>query len=320
MNVLALAGGVGGAKLAAGLYHSLPPQSLTVLGNTADDFSLWGLYISPDLDTVMYTLAGLANTVTGWGLSGDTWVTLEAIRRLGGEGWFALGDQDIATHIRRTELLSQGATLTEVTAQLCAALGIQARLLPMTNNDVHTEVDTPAGRLPFQEYFVRRQHRDDVLGIHFTGIDEATVPDTVTTAITTADVIFFCPSNPLVSIGPILAVPGLREQLRQARVPRIAVSPLIGGAALKGPADKMMHDLGFEATTLGVARLYTDLLDGLVLDTVDAALAPAIRDLGMQVLVTDTIMHDVADRKRLAEEMLKWSDELRPMLTTNVLI
>ncbi|MBA3946446.1 MAG: 2-phospho-L-lactate transferase [Herpetosiphonaceae bacterium] len=314
MKVLALAGGVGGAKLAGGLYHSLPPHSLAVLGNTADDFTLWGLHISPDLDTVMYTLAGLANPVTGWGLSGDTWVTLEAIRRLGGEGWFALGDQDIATHIRRTELLAQGMPLTEVTERLCVALGIQTRLLPMTNDDVHTEVDTPAGRLPFQEYFVRRQHRDDVHGIHFAGIENAVVPATVTDAIAAADVIFFCPSNPLVSIGPILAVPGLREQLREAKAPRIAVSPLIGGVALKGPADKMMHDLGFEATTLGIARLYTDLLDGLVIDTVDAELAPAIRDLGMQVLVTDTIMHDVADRNRLAQEMLQWSDELRPAL------
>ncbi len=310
MSVVALAGGVGGAKLAAGLYRTLPPDELAVIGNVADDLTLWGLRISPDLDTVLYTLAGLANPATGWGIAGDTWTTLEALGRLGVDTWFRLGDQDIATHIRRTALLAAGHTLTAAMASLATALGVRARLLPMTDQPVATIVDTPAGALAFQDYFVRRHHADDVRGIRFAGIEAATATPEVLAALATASLVVLCPSNPLVSIGPILAVPGLRAALASTPAPVVAVSPIVAGAALRGPADKMLTDLGFEASALGVARLYTDFVDGLVIDTADAALEPQIAALGYQVLVTNTIMQSDADRARLAAEILAWAADL----------
>lgn len=307
MNVVALAGGVGGAKLADGLYGTLPPHTLSIIGNTADDFTLWGLRISPDLDTVLYTLAGIANPLTGWGIAGDTWTTLEALQRLGVDTWFRVGDQDFATHIRRTELLNGGLGLTEVMAQFVSAFDLHTRLLPMCDAPVATMVDTPVGQLGFQDYFVRRRHADDVLGVQFDGIEQAQVSTAVQQALDGADAVVFCPSNPIVSIGPILAVQGLRDALRNLRIPRVAVSPLIGGAALKGPADKMLTDLGFESTSLGVARMYADVLDGIVIDTVDQALVDPIKELGMKVLVTDTIMREPADRRRLAQEVMEWT-------------
>lgn len=307
LKVVALAGGVGGAKLADGLYQTLPPDTLTVIGNTADDFTLWGLRISPDLDTVLYTLAGIANPVTGWGIAGDTWITLDGLKRLGVDTWFRVGDQDFATHIRRSELLAQGATLTDVTAQFMAAFGLHARLLPMCDELVATMVDTPDGQLAFQDYFVRRHHVDDVLGVSFGGVEAARITDETRQSLAAANVVVFCPSNPIVSIGPILAVPGFRDTLRSLRVPRVAVSPLVGGLALKGPADKMLRDLGFEATALGVARMYADLLDGMVIDNVDQALREPIHALGLEVLVTDTVMREPSDRRRLAKEILQWS-------------
>lgn len=305
-KIVALAGGVGGAKLAHGLLAVLPPDSLTVVVNTADDFRYWGLDISPDLDTVMYTLAGIANEQTGWGIAGETWNALGAIGRLGGETWFQIGDRDLATHVTRTDGLRSGKSLSEVTGELAAALGIPATLLPMTDERVATLVQTPDGWLGFQDYFVRRQHRDQVLATRFEGIEHATIPAGVREAITTAGAIIFCPSNPIVSIGPILAIPGMRDLLARATVPRIAVSPIVGGKALKGPAETMLKGLGHRSSALGVAQIYRGLVDAMVVDTVDAADVSAIQDLGMSALVVDSVMRTIDDRRRLAGEIVDW--------------
>ncbi len=310
--IVALAGGVGGAKLAQGLALALPPGELAVIVNTADDFDLYGLRICPDLDTVLYTLVGIANPETGWGIAGDTYAALDAIARYGRQPWFRLGDQDFATHILRTERLRVGATLTATMAELAGALGITARILPMTDDPVATLVDTPAGRLEFQEYFVGRKQTDEVLGVTFRGIETAGLPDGVATAVSTADLIVFCPSNPIVSIGPILAVPGLRAALDASAAPIVAVSPIVGGRALKGPADRMLASLGHPVSAAGVAGLYAGLIDGIVLDEADRNLAPAIvADLGMETLVTQTVMGGPEDRRRLADEVLAFGRGLR---------
>ncbi len=311
-SVVALAGGVGGAKLAQGLQRALPPGALGVVVNTADDFDHYGLRICPDLDTVLYTLGGLANPVTGWGIEGDTFHTLDAITRYGRDPWFKLGDQDLATHILRTERLRTGATLTRVIAELADALEIQSRILPMSDDPVATLVDTPAGRLEFQEYFVGRKQADDVTGVVFAGIDAARITHDVADAIAAADVIVFCPSNPIVSIGPILALPGMREALARASAPVVAVSPIVGGKALKGPADKMLTTLGHEVSAAGVAAIYAGVIDALVIDETDHALAPRIVDLGKEVLVPETVMGGPADRERLAAEILAFAGRLVP--------
>ncbi len=308
--IVALAGGVGGAKLAQGLYLTLPPGTLTVIGNTADDMVHLGLRISPDLDTVLYTLAGMANPVMGWGIAGDSTRTFELLRRYGTEDWFLLGDLDLATHIRRTTMLAGGATLTEVTASLTRALDVRAAILPMCDEPVGTIVETPDGPLSFQDYFVRRHHQDPVTAIRFGGIAAATLPNGVGAALDAAEAIIFCPSNPFVSLGPILAVPGFSARLAAAPGPRVAVSPIVGGRALKGPADQMLAGLGHDVSTLGVARLYAGILDGLVIDDEDAALAPAIEALGLRTLVTGTIMGGEDDRQRLAEETLAFTRSL----------
>lgn len=309
-RVVALAGGVGGAKLAHGLALARPEATLSVIVNTADDFTLYGLHISPDLDTVMYTLAGIANPETGWGLAGETFMSLEMIGRYGRDTWFWLGDKDLATHILRTERLRAGDSLSSITAQLAGALGVTARLLPMCDEPVATIIQTPAGELGFQDYFVRRQHADEVSGVRFEGIDAATVPTGVAEALAGAEAVVLCPSNPIVSIGPILAVPGMREAIRAVTAPIVAVSPIIGGQALKGPADRMLAGLGHEVSPVGVATLYQDFLTGIVIDTQDAALAGRIEALGIAVHVTDTIMQDVAGRARLANETLDFAAAL----------
>jgi LPPG:FO 2-phospho-L-lactate transferase len=310
MKVVSLAGGVGGAKLAYGLYAALPPGVLTVVVNTGDDFELFGLRICPDADTVLYTLAGLANEATGWGVAGETWSALEMLGRYGEQIWFHIGDRDLATHVVRTARLREGWTLTQVLALLAEALGVRAALLPMCDEPAPTIVRTPEGELAFQDYFVRRQQRDQVLGVRFAGIEAARVPDGVRAAVAAAEVIVVCPSNPIVSVGPILAVPGMRALLAGVPVPRVAVSPIVGGKALKGPADRMLTDLGMEPTAFGVAALYQGLLNGFVLDTVDADAAPRIEALGMRALVTDTVMRTVVDRERLAHEVLSFAEEL----------
>ena len=309
--IVALAGGVGGAKLADGLYRALSPDELTVVVNTGDDFDLYDLRISPDADTVLYTLAGLANPETGWGIAGDTFATLEMLRRYGEDTWFLLGDRDFATHIQRTRWLRDGQTPTQVATTLADALGVRARLLPMCDELVATRVRTPDGELTFQDYFVRRRHSDKVLSVRFEGIERAQVSDDVRAAIEGAEAIVFCPSNPIVSIGPILAVPGMRDLVRSARAPRVAISPIIGGQALRGPADRMLAGLGDEVSALGVARLYADVIDGMVIDNGDAALAERMRDeLQLRVYVTDTIMRSAEDRQRLAMETLHFAQEI----------
>lgn len=295
---------MGGAKLVHGLYRALPPDTLTIIGNTADDFELWGLHISPDLDTVMYTLAGIANGETGWGVAGDTWRMMEQLGRYGYDTWFRLGDLDVATHIARTELLRAGRSLTEVTHGLTQALGIHAALLPMCDEPVMTVVNTPAGELQFQDYFVRRRHQDQVDAITFHGIDAATVTPPVRETIGQADAVIFCPSNPIVSIGPILAVPGMRDLIASSRATKIAVSPIVGGKALKGPAEQMLRGLGYDVSARGVAALYQDLIDVFVIDHADADQQGEIASLGMRVLVTDTVMYTDADREQLANEIL----------------
>jgi LPPG:FO 2-phospho-L-lactate transferase len=308
--IVALAGGVGGAKMAQGLQAALPPGDLTVVVNTSDDFELYGLHISPDLDTVMYTLAGIADPVNGWGVAGDTRNTLEAIARYGQEPWFLLGDQDFATHILRTERLRTGMPLSVVTTHLSDALGIQTRIVPMTDDRVATLVETPAGTLEFQDYFVGRRQTDDVLGVDFAGIEEATAHSDALAAIREADAVVIAPSNPIVSVAPILATPGLREALVNTLAPIVAVSPIVGGHALKGPAAQMLATLGHEVSALGVARLYVDVVDGFVIDEVDRELGPAIELIGPRVLEAATVMGDEADRRRLAVEVLDFAAAL----------
>ncbi len=314
MRVVALAGGVGGAKLAEGLYGVLPPDHLSVVVNTGDDLDLYGLRVCPDLDTVLYTLSGLADPVQGWGIAGDTFATLDLLGRYGVPTWFRLGDRDLATHIRRSELLRGGARLTAVTDGLARALGVRAQLLPMCDEPVVTRVRTPDGVLDFQDYFVRRRHGDPVLGLEFAGIDAARVTDEVRDAVAGATAIVLCPSNPFVSVAPILAVPGLRDLLR-AGAPIVAVSPIVGGQALRGPAADMLAALGHEVSALGVARLYQGLAHGFVLDEEDSALAPAVEALGMRALVTPAVMRDLDDRRRLAAAVLSFVGDARSLGT-----
>ena len=309
MKVAALAGGVGGAKLAHGLALVLPPDDLTVIVNTGDDFEHLGLSISPDLDTVMYTLAGLANPATGWGQTGESWNFLQALERLGGETWFRLGDRDLATHLERTRRLAAGSTLTEVTAALSAALVVRPRILPMTDGHLRTVVTTADGPLTFQEYFVHQQCRPRVTGFVFDTDDQAYPTSQVLAALEQAELIVICPSNPFVSIGPILALHGVREQLQHR--PVLAVTPIVGGQAIKGPAAKMLSELGLEVSPVAVARYYEGLLDGFVLDALDAGLADqvahAVAGADLRVAVADTIMRTDSDRARLARDVLDFA-------------
>jgi LPPG:FO 2-phospho-L-lactate transferase len=310
VRVSALAGGVGGAKLAAGLEAALSPGDLSVVVNTADDFDLWGLRVCPDLDTVMYTLAGLANKETGWGVADESFAALGMISAYGEDTWFRLGDRDLATHVLRTQRLRAGTRLTEVTGGLAAALRVRSTLLPMCDEPVSTVLKTPEGLLEFQEYFVRRGQRDEVLGVELRGMEKARVPTEVARAISCADTIVFCPSNPVVSIGPILAVPGIRRLLEESSAPKVAVSPIVGGRALKGPADKMLRSLGYEVSAVGVAQMYEGIVDGFVVDRLDGGEEARISALGMRVLVTDAVMRDEHDQERLAREVLSLCSEL----------
>lgn len=305
-RVVALAGGVGGAKLAEGL-QAVVGNRLTVIVNTADDTERHGLLVCPDHDTVLYTLAGLENHEQGWGLAGDTWATMAALERYGEEGWFRLGDQDLATHIVRTERLRGGARLTDVLRGLQRSLGIAATILPMTDATVRTQVRSDDGWLDFQDYFVRLRQAPEVREVRFAGIEDARPTAEIVAALGTADIVVVAPSNPIVSVGPILAVPRMADVLADARrrgARFVAVSGIVGGKALKGPADRMLASLGHEPTALGVARGYAGLIDVFVLDAVDAAHAAAVEALGMRAVVTDTIMTDDASRARLAREIL----------------
>lgn len=306
MRLLALAGGVGGAKLAHGLAQILPTEDLTVVVNTGDDFEHFGLHICPDLDTVCYTLAGLANPETGWGRAGETWQAMEEMRRLGAPDWFNLGDRDLATHLERTRRLKQGHSLAQITRDLCAAWGVRHTVLPMSDQPVRTIVDTVEfGELPFQEYFVKQRCEPRVRGFRFTGLESARPAPGVPEAIQQADAIVICPSNPWVSIDPILAT--LSPLLSTVKSRVVAVSPLIGGKAVKGPAAKMFAELGIQPSASAVAGHYRDLLAGFVLDRADKAAAAGIP---CPTLVTDTLMETAADRRRLAQDVIDFIKNL----------
>ena len=315
--ILALAGGVGGAKLAAGLEGAVDrPEDLLTVVNTGDDFEHLGLSICPDLDTVTYTLSGRANPETGWGLAGESWDFLEALGALGGEDWFRLGDRDLATHVERTRRLRAGETLSEVTSHLTARLGVPSRIAPMSDNPVRTVVETPEGDLPFQEYFVRRRCEPAVRGLRYEGAPAARMSGAFEAALTdpALDAVVICPSNPYLSIDPILAVPGVRAALAGCAAPVVAVSPIVGGRALKGPAAKIMEELGVEVSAAAVAARYRDLLDGFVLDETDRALAGAIESQGsggMRIRVERTVMRTGEDRTRLAARVVGFARLLR---------
>jgi len=302
--IVALAGGVGGAKLAFGLSRVLPPDQLTIVVNTADDFEHLGLHIAPDLDTVMYTLAGLANPETGWGLAGESWNFIAAAERLGAPSWFRLGDRDMATHVLRAERLRHGASLTEVTGELCGRLGVTHTVLPMSDDPVRTIVQTDADELAFQDYFVRLRCEPVARGFRFAGAETAKANAQALAALAKAEMVLFCPSNPFVSIAPILAVEGFRAAIGTCRGPVIAVSPIVGGAAVKGPAAKMMAELGLDVSVIGVAQHYRGVIDGLVLDTQDAALAGAVEVQGIHAPVMPTMMRNDADRIALARAVV----------------
>ncbi len=302
-KVLALAGGVGGAKLALGLARTLPPDQLTIVVNTGDDECFHGLHVSPDLDTVMYTLAGLANPETGWGLAQESFHALGMLRRYRAETWFSLGDKDLATHIRRTQLLREGRSLSEVTAELAGCLGIAGPIVPMSDQPVRTVLETDAGDLPMQQYFVKHGSQPRVRSIRYDGAEQALPSPSFAEALKQVGMVVFCPSNPFLSLGPILAIPGVREGLATAPN-KIAVSPIIGGAALRGPAAKIMAELGYPASCVGVARQYQGICDYFLLDQRDAGLSPEIEELGMTPLVAPIIMQSDDDKVALANYVL----------------
>jgi len=307
VKVTLLAGGTGGAKLAHGFQQVLAPGELTVIVNVADDTELHGLRVSPDVDTVLYTLAGLANAETGWGVSGDTWTALHMLGRYGEPTWFRVGDADLATHVRRGHLLAGGASLTDATQSMAEALGVPSHILPATDDPVRTILHTDAGELEFQDYFVRLRQEPEVHSVRFDGIDGARPTDEVRIALDSAELIVIAPSNPIVSVEPILALPGMRQAIRSAGqrgTRRLAISPIIAGAALKGPADRMLASLGHESSALGVARMYAGLIDAFVIDEADAELAPSVEQLGMEAVVLRTVMRRDADRAALALALL----------------
>ena len=308
MKVVALAGGVGGAKLVHGLAQILPPENLTIIVNTGDDFEHLGLKICPDLDTVCYTLANLANPETGWGRADETWNALENLKALDGTTWFRLGDRDLGTHLERTHRLRAGQTLSQITSHFCHAWGISLTILPMSDDSVPTRVYTDEGTLPFQEYFVHRQCQPRVTGFRFEGIEQAHPAPGIEQSIQKADLVLICPSNPWVSIDPILSLPGLRHLVDTH--PVIAVSPIIGGKAVKGPAAKMYTELGIQPSALAVAKHYGSLLTGFVLDNIDRAQAEAVLAMGVQLLVTNTMMTTSAERYRLAQEVIEFGSKL----------
>lgn len=312
-HILALAGGVGGAKLALGLARVLPPENLTIVVNTGDDEVFHGLHVSPDLDTMMYALAGLTNPVTGWGVAGDTFNALASLRRYGVDTWFNLGDEDLATHVRRTELLRQGRSLSEVTRELCTSLGIRHAVVPMSDDSVRTVVETEQGRMAFQEYFVKHQCRPVVREIRFqdgegrdVGLSEGVPPSAgFLAALDRASALVFCPSNPFLSIAPILALRGVRDRVGAFSGPRLAVSPIVGGEALRGPAAKLLGELGHDVSCVGVARQYAGICDVFLIDEVDRRHAGDIARLGMRVEVAPTVMSTEEDKVGLAARVLR---------------
>ena len=298
--LVVLTGGTGGAKLVQGLSLEADPKELFIICNTADDFVFQGLHISPDLDTVTYTLAGIGDTERGWGIKDDTFVALEWLGKYGAETWFKLGDRDLATHITRTHLLREGITLSQATESIRKALGVEAIITPMSDDRVETGVKTPKGELSFQEYFVRERWSPDVREVTFAGAQKSRPAPGVLEAIQQASAVIVCPSNPVTSIGPILAVPGIRDALEQTRAPVLAVSPIIQGAPVSGPAHKLMAAVGIEVSAVGVAKYYADFLDTIVIDYEDRDLKEQIESLGIKATVTSIRMDSLDDKKRLA--------------------
>jgi LPPG:FO 2-phospho-L-lactate transferase len=305
LHIVLLAGGVGAAKFLQGLAKIVAPGNLSCVVNTGDDIVLHGLHISPDLDIITYTLAGIVDNEKGWGIRQDTFNCFEALRNLGSDEWFRLGDKDLATHLYRSELLRSGLSLSEVTVALCKRLGVRSRVLPMTNDNFETWVQTDAGWMHFEEYYVRRACRDEVRDVEFRGADRARPAPGVLEALSDADQVIVAPSNPVVSIGTILAVPGIREALQRRKKPVIAISPIVAGSPLKGPAGKFMRHRGVEVSPKGVAELYRDFLDRLVLDYADKELIDDIASIGIEAVATNTIMRTTEDKVRLAETALE---------------
>jgi LPPG:FO 2-phospho-L-lactate transferase len=299
-SITALAGGVGASKLLLGLYDVIDPHSLTIIVNTGDDITLHGLKISPDLDIVTYTLAGVIDPVKGWGFRGETFHALHRLAVFGRVNWFNLGDRDLATHIHRTAMLAEGKSLADAAESIRAALGVKSRILPMSNEPVPTFIDTDEGSLHFQEYLVKRRAEPIVHGIRFEGVDAARPAPGVLEAIRDAGKILICPSNPLISIGPILAVPGIREALRARKEDVISVCPIVGGKSLKGPSDKMLAQLGYEPSAHGVAKLYSDFTGTFVIDPLDRSQADSIGAMGMKVEILPTVMKTRAQKRKLA--------------------
>ena len=304
MRVLALTGGVGGAKLCFGLAQILEPDELRIVVNTGDDEEFHGLYVCPDLDTVMYTLSELSNPHTGWGIRNETFAALSALDRLGQETWFGLGDQDLATHIVRTQMLRQGDSLSEITEYLCRHLGLEHSIIPMSDDQIRTTVETDIGTLPFQTYFVRHRCEPTVTGLRFDGSDSSEVAPGFSESLKSSDALIFCPSNPYLSVAPILSIPGVRKHIEDFRGPRLAVSPIVGGQALKGPAAKILEELGEDVSCIGVARQYVGLIDEL-----DRDLADDVRNLGMEAVVMNTIMNNNRDKVELARNLMKAATE-----------
>src|SRR6266478_566061 len=307
LKVTALAGGVGASKLLLGLYEVMDPQDLTIIVNTGDDIVLHGLKISPDLDIVTYTLAGIVDSAKGWGFRGETFHALKRLAHFGRANWFNLGDRDLATHIHRTAMLAEGKSLSQAAESIRSALGVKSRILPMSDDPVPTIIDSNEGSLHFQEYLVKRRAEPVVRGIRFAGVESARPAPGVLEAISTADSIIICPSNPLISIGPIVAVPQVRDQLRTHKGKVFAVCPIVGGRSLKGPSDKMLAQLGHAPTALGVAKLYADFAGTFIIDPADKAQASAIAALGTRVAILPTVMKTRLQKRRLACSLLSLS-------------
>lgn len=303
--IAALAGGVGAARFLTGLTRLVEEEDLSVIVNTGDDIELFGLHISPDIDIVSYTLAGIVDEAKGWGVMGDTFKCLEMLKAHGLDTWFGLGDRDLATHLYRTESLKKGYTLTQITREISSVLGLKTKILPMTDAMFETRVRTSEGSFHFEEYFVRRQAKDEVLGVEFIGSATAKPAPGVLDAILDAETVVVCPSNPIVSIGTILAVDGVRDALNRTNAKVVGISPIVAGNPIKGPADKMLRGLGFEVSAYGVAKLYSDFLDTFVIDTKDAGLKSRVENLGVNVKVTNTVMKSLEDKAALAKAALE---------------
>jgi LPPG:FO 2-phospho-L-lactate transferase len=304
-KVVALCGGIGGAKLALGLAADMPPGDLTIIVNTGDDFSHFGLHISPDIDTVIYTLAGSSNRELGWGLANESWAFMDQMRALGGEDWFNLGDRDLALHVMRTHRLTAGESLSAITTDVARRLGVGPAILPMSDDPVRTMIDTDEGLLDFQHYFVARRAEPQVSKVHYEGAETATPAATARAALAdpALEAVIICPSNPWLSIAPMLGMPWLADALRACAAPVIAVSPIVGGHAIKGPTAKLMAELGLPVSATEVARFYGDLIDGFVLDTLDAGLADEVSALGMATAICQTVMTDAGSKRQLAADV-----------------